>query len=248
MSSNLPTLAPVARRPLARVSAFDLSWDARHHSLDAITGQAGTGAFTTANNLIGSDGTTLAALTGMPRWQMLDIEAGVTGRETAGLLMGSGDTLAWPIPLRTDAATLLLGFVQPASFPASGKGLLYCGDDAISGARWYVDSSGSQYRLTYHNGTSSVTSTMTGTAPTSGQVVWLRGTRSATGAVQLYQTINEAAETTPGASGTLTPVAFGSPCIVRLNGIGLANTTAFTPFRVIVTTGTWALSALRNRF
>jgi len=199
--------------------------------------------------LIGSDGTTLAAITGQPRWQMLDVDATVSGRETASLLLGASDTLAWDQPFGAQAATLLLEFVQPASFPASGKGLLYLGNDAVSGGRWFLDSTGSQYRVTHHNGSSAVTSTLSGTAPTSGQYVRLRATRAADGSVQVHQSINFATtETSATASGTLAVAVFGETTRLRLNGIGTANPTAFAAVRAVLHLSTVSLYDLVNRY
>lgn len=247
--SSLPTLSPVPRRALSRISAYDFAWTARFHSIDALTGQVGAGTFATANNLIGTDATTLAALTGQPRWQMQDLEAGVSGRETSTLLLGASDTLVWDQPFGSGAATMLLEFVQPSSFPASGKGLLYLGNDDVSGGRWYIDSTGSQYRVTHHNGTTSVTSTLAGTAPTSGQYVRLRATRAADGVVQIHQSINFATtETSATASSALAVAVFGETTRLRVNGIGTANPTAFAAVRAVLHLNTVTLYDLVNRY
>lgn len=242
---TIPRLVPTFRRPLARRSRFILSWQARGLSLDADTGQPGTGSFAASANVVATDGTTVAGVAGMPRWQVLDLEAGIAGRESPSLWLGSPDTLSWSVSPALGGLTLALRFVQPASFPASGKGLLYLGNDGVSGARWYLDSTGTQYRVTHHNGSSSVTSTMTGTAPTSGQVVLLRATLATTGAVQIHQTRDANTEQSATASGTLTVNALPTGARLRLNGIGTANTTSFGALRATLAPGTtWTPTTL----
>ena len=242
---TMPRLAPTYRRPLARQSAHLVSWQARGLSVDADTGQAGVATFAASANVIASDATTFAAVAGMPRWQMQDLQAVPTGRESPTLWLGVGDTLAWTVAPRLTGVTLSLQFVQPSVFPTVGTGLLYLGTDAVSGTRLYLDSTGSQYRVTHHNGTSPVTSTMTGTAPTSGQLVTLRATLASTGAVQVHQTIGEDDETSATASGTLAVVALSAASRLRLNGIGTANTTAYAARRAWLSPGTtWTPTTL----
>lgn len=240
---------PAPRRLLSQLSAHLVSWDARFLSLAAASGQAGTATTSASANLIATDGTTLAAVNGMPRWQVLDVEAGIAGRETPSLWLGTGDTVAWDTaPSLTGGLTLALRFVQPASFPAAGKGLLYLGNDAVSGARLYIDSTGTQYRVTHHNGTSPVTSTLTGTAPTVGQVVLLVATLDTSGRVQITQTRDANTPQVATQSGTLSLAALGASPRLRANGIGTANTTAFGLVRAWLSPGTTWTSQTLERF
>lgn len=169
----------------------------------------------------------------------------------SSLLLGADDTLTWDVPsYQRGAATLLLELIQPASFPASGKGLLYLGNAAVTGGYWVIESTGSQYRTRYHNGTTDVSSTMSGTAPAVGEHVWLRATRDGEGRVQLHQHLGWVLdeETSAAQSGVLALVAYGEPTQLRLNGIGNANRTAFTALRTVLAAGDWALEDLVNRF
>lgn len=243
---TMPRLAPTYRRPLGRQSAHLVSWQARGLTIDADTGQAGVATFAASANLIASDGTTFAAVAGMPRWQMQDLLAVPTGRESPTLWLGSGDTLAWTVRPGLGNLTMALRFVQPATFPALNTGLLYLGPD-VSLAQYavYLDSTGSQYRAIYQDAAGNVSSTMTGTAPTAGQVVLLRLTQDTTGAVRIHQTINDGTEVsaTPSAALALGTLASGSR--LRVNGVGTSATTSFGALRAWLSPGTsWTPTTL----
>lgn len=193
------------------------NWIFRGLSLDALSGQAGTLTRTTTATGTDSYGASYTAVHSQPTAHY------VAGRALAGLLLGTNDTLAWTVNVLPQASCGMVRFIENGSLASAGAGVFYLGLDAGTGARLYIDSSGTQYRITHHNGTSSVTSTLSGTAPVAGDLVELRWRLKADGTVQLWQSINGGAETAASASGTLTLAAAWGGTTLRLNSVGTAS-------------------------
>lgn len=218
-------LAPNPRNILAAESELLFHWTADRLSLVAVSGQAPADlAFVNATNLIGNDAATLATQTGQPAWQIAELDAAVSGRETPTLMFGTGDTIGYTLPVKLRGCCFLAHFIQPSSMPVAGKGLLYLGTDAVSGSRAYFDSTGSFWRMTYHNGTTSVTSTLAAVGASGDQIV-LFGVLGEDGKVQLFQyNLTTGVVSTATQSGALALVALSAGAKIRLNGIGTANT------------------------
>jgi hypothetical protein len=145
----------------------------------------------------------------------------------------AADDLAWPVLWTPRTASLLVECSEAGTRTTAGAGLLYLGNDAQTGARWTIDSSGTNYRATVHNGTTSVSATLSTATPTTGQGARLlmqvedNGT---TWRVRLILSIaGVAGETDTGWSSTITRAAmFGTTTQLRLNRVGSAGTQGST--------------------
>jgi hypothetical protein len=139
--------------------------------------------------------------------------------------MGNGVTeyLNWTQPLQKVAVTFFAHFIENGTLASAGRVLFSASNAAGSNPRLYVGESGGKYAFVHHNGSAGVSSTMTGTAPVNGDLVELRCHLYADGGVQIWQSINGAAETTPGKSATQTINAWASPTILQLNAVGGGN-------------------------
>lgn len=244
-------LSPMSRRVLAAESELIFHWRADRLDLAAESGQNPADAtFTSTSNLIGTDGATFAALTSQPSWQIADLDATISGRDTPTLMFGTGDTVGYTLPVKLRALTLLAHFLQPSSMPASGKGLLYLGNDGVTGSRVYFDSNGTYWRMTYHDGSTSVTSTLNVVGAAGDEIVLL-GTLGSDGKVQIVQyNLTSGVTTTATQSGALTLVNLPASAKVRLNGIGTANTCNGVAYRKAkIGDGTaWTKDTLLDRF
>jgi len=236
MAVTLPLIG--FRRETGRAYRHPLVWLGRDLVVDAHTGQAAT--FTRAATAAPTDSfsTARTVVHSQPAWQ-----TNVTHGRT-GLLLGASTRIAWDVPVLPQAMSGLVEFVENGTLGTASAGIFSLSNDAVSGARLFIDSSGTQYRVTHHNGTSGVTATMTGTAPTSGQRVRLRWALSATGTVQIWQSINGAAETGPAASGTLSLAAAWGGTTFRLNAVGSSNHGAMIGLGAVVMLGNQTAATL----
>jgi len=193
---------------LERLSAWALHGDFSDIDLAAVSGQAAHFSRLGTRSATDSQGVTRTLVDGQPAHEWADLDTdGV--RETPGLLMGSTDRLWYDMLLHPTDIVLYAEFVERGSLAAGGA-VLYVGNEAATGARILLESSGTQYRLTYTDGTTTRTSTMTGTAPVTGQRVQLTGTLSAAGVSQVRQRINGGTETGPAPAAALAlPPAWG---------------------------------------
>lgn len=214
---TLPALG--FRRLTGRAGRHPLLWIARDAlSLNALSGQTGTLTATAATTVTDSFGTTVGTTHSQPPWSY------VSGQTMTGLLLGTATkTLAYALPLLPQAMCWLIEFVENGGLGTVAGGVAYLGNDGATGARVYIDSTGTQYRATYTDGTTPQTVTMTGTAPTSGQKVQLRLILSSTGTIQLGQSINGGTETLPAASAATALPAIWTGTTFRLNSVGTAN-------------------------
>jgi len=205
------------RRESGRALRHPLVWLGRDLAVDALSGQVGTWTRTTTAAPTDSYGVARTVVHSQPAWQA-DVTHGRTGA-----LLGASTGISWPLPVLPQAMSGMVEFVEGGTVGTTGAGLFYLGNDGATGARLYILSSGTQYRLGHHNGTSAVTATMTGTAPTVGQRVRIRWWLYSTGSVQIWQSINGAAETGPAASGTLALATAWAGTTCRLNSYGTGD-------------------------
>ena len=216
----MTALAPTPRLALRRESQRLFHWNARHGGLTAATGQVPSHLVVAAGTLIDAAGVSCTTRANQPAWRMVDLDAdGV--REARVLHCVANDTVAWDLPLYSATMSGLLEIVHPSSAPAATTGLWYLGRDDQTGARLWIDWTGTVYRISYYNGTSTVTATM-GSAPAASAHTLLRWQLQAGATLKLWQSIGpEGTEVASGAGGTVTlAAAFGSPAKSRLNRLG----------------------------
>jgi len=215
---TLPPLGLDVRDPLARRWRYPFVWRARELSLDARSGQTGTLVRAAAGNAFDSDAVALTLPYYLPRWTI----ATFSGEDLVALRMGGGvdESLKWALPLLPRSICLLLDFMENGALSGSLP-LLSLTDDAASTPVLSIISNGSAYVAQHHNGTTFVSSSL-GAGPSVNDRVRLRLTLSATGVVQLHQSLNGAGETSSTASSALALASAwaGTPTLY-LNSNGL---------------------------
>lgn len=221
----MTSLAPTPRRVLRRESQRLFHWNGRHGGLaggglEAATGQSPSHLVFAAGTLIDAAGVSFTTRANQPAWRMVDLDANGI-REARVLQCVANDTVAWDLPLYSEALSGLLEIVHPSSAPAATTGLWYLGRDDQTGARLWIDWTGTVYRISYFNGTATVTATM-GSAPAASAHTLLRWQLQGGTLLKLWQSIGpDGTEVASGTGGSVTlAAAFGSPAKSRLNRIG----------------------------
>ena len=160
---------------------------------------------------------TYTAVNNQPAWEQRDWD-GDTIRESFGLKMGTSDRLAYPAAFRVMPTSFLLEFIETGAISTANATLLAYSNDAASGARWWISTSGTLYQLNYTDGTTTRTATLAA-APTTGDRVQLYGEISATGVATLFQNVNGSESVVSAAALTL-PASWVASASVRLNSQG----------------------------
>lgn len=208
--------------PLSRLL---FSWESQSCALRALTGEVATFTRSATGTALDDNGTSRTLVNNQPRWQWEDTDNDAV-RDTPFLLLGqTGELVKWTLVHQPAlSTTFLLDFIEGGARTVVNAGVFYIGNDAATGARIYIDSTGTFYRATHNNGTAAVTSTMASGQPAVGDRVRLRLEYSgATGVIRLYQSINAGAEVAAAASGANTPAAAWGASTLRLGSIGTAN-------------------------
>lgn len=219
--------SPPTRRGGApvRQSTALFRWEARSLSLTATTGQVGALVRAAGGTAIDSAGVTYTAGHSSPRW-----EARTWDTESRLGLRMAADDLAWPVLFTPRTATIVVEMRELGTRVTSGAGLLYIGNDAQSGARWTIDSNGTNYRATVHNGTTSVSATLASATPnaeTARLTMQVEDDGSAW-RVRLHNEIAAGTEVTAWSSTIARAATFGTTTRLRLNRVGSAGTQGST--------------------
>lgn len=212
---TLPVMEP--RRQVTAAVRHPFVWRSRDLSINARSGQTGTLVRASAGVADDSFATSRTCVHSQPRWH-------VTGGFTT-LRMGGGVTeyLHWTVPLDATAFSFAVTFAEFGTIAVTDAVVFSIANSAFGTPRIYVAASASgRYALTHHNGTTAVSSTM-GTAPVVGNGVILRGWLYGDGSVQLWQSINGAAETAGAQSSANTPASWSTPTRLTLNAAGTGN-------------------------
>jgi len=199
--------------------------------LMARTGHEGTwsrGAATLASVLAATGSYT--AQGSMPGWEARTIG----GVAQTVLRCGTSDRVTWVPGHGPQPFTWRMSFIELGARTAANSTLWAYANDAVSGVRFFVDTSGSFYRVTYHNGSTFVTATLTSGAPTSGQDVLLWGTWAANGAVTINQRINGGSQTSASSGALALPSAWAAGTLIRLNRRGASVNAAQGAYRSLV--------------
>lgn len=236
MSRFAPMPYRAARRVTAPtlISASRFRWQARRGSLDAISGQTGTLTRAATGTAVDIAGTTYTAGHSMPRWESRDFSSG-GARYELGLRMAADD-LTWPCNWLPETASLLVDFAEEGTRTTAGAGLVYVGRDDQTGARLILDSSGTNYRATIHNGTTSQSVSLATATPTTGQPARLLLQLEDTGGNQRVRLTLRVggSDTTTAYSATVTrAAAWGTGALLRANRVGSAGTQGSTWLRQI---------------
>jgi hypothetical protein len=182
-------------------------------------------------------GGTYTAPATLPAYESADNRLGVN--------LGTSDVFRSNAPvgwLPQDLSGELVFVERGARVGASGDTIFsIAGDDPTTGVRLFLDTTGTAsgfYRLTYHNGSTSVTATLTSGQPTAGQLVRLRWLWSAAG-LTLRQSINGGAFTSATSGALALPSAFATGARLRIGRRGITqNPAPLTLLSVFVAPGT----------
>lgn len=208
-------------------------WQAKELSLNSQGGLPGALVRTSGAAALDSFGASLTCPHSMPRWE----RAVVSGKDRVGLKM-STDLLSWDTLFAARGLGGMVEFIEAGTINVEGAGLVYCGNDAGSGPEWDIRVSGGQYWFNFQNGTSYVSALPGGAAPTAGQHVRLRWRIEAgTGRVQLWKSIDGAAEIASGLSPGLSFVAWSTPQRLRINSLGTGSVGSVLALGLVVAIG-----------
>lgn len=217
-------------------------WRAADLSLAPITSQTGT--LTTSGTATASDvnGTSWTAVVGQPRWHW------DSGESRPTLRMTSRDQLYWALNILPTAMTVYVEFIEQGTRTGSASDkILHIGHQTTEStdARFYIDTTGSQYRVSHDNGTTNRQATVSG-SPTTGDRVEIIATLEADGGVQIEMSIDGATATT-ASSGTANTLqsAWAGPYL-HLNGVGSSNQGSSDFMTVKIAHGDRTLAEMRS--
>jgi len=238
---GLPILAP--RESTKRRSQLILHWRAHLLTLDPITGQTDTFTATASGTAVDVNGTTWTAKHSIPRWTW------DSGDEECALRMTSRDQFYWAMNVLPQEMTVYVKFVEQGTRTTADARLFHLGHQTAvaTDARFYVDSTGTQYRVVHDNSSAERTATVTG-SPTAGQSVEILAQLEADGGVAIEMSIEGATATTAsdGTANTLA-AAWAGPYL-HLNGVAAGNQGA-NDFRVVkIASGTRTLAQMRAAY
>jgi hypothetical protein len=209
------------------------SWHGRFASLDALTGQVGTLTRASASTSNDTNQGAWSVGYGYPRWfvynnWVLSAEPNVTG-----LAAQSPENATWPMEFVPQSMTILIEGINLQAAPINGGGVLHLGPDSGTGTALAITGTATTYQLTFTNGTSSVSSTLsTAVGNARIRLVAQIEDNGTTQRVRLGISISEAAFVFEAWTSTLTRAAtFPSGSKIRLNQIGSAGTYGSSWFR-----------------
>ena len=209
---DLPSTPARRTRALRRVSDCLWSWDGRGAGLDS--DQCVAGVFARAATLASVPGVvgTYTAPHSMPAWGVRD--------DRCGLQMGTADFLHWAVAPAPQAMSGWLEIVEAGARTVADATLFAITNDAVSGARMWLDTSGTFYRLNWSDGATTRTATLTAGQPVAGDRVRFWWRLGADGALTFRQSINDAPWSVATAATLALPATWASGAVVRLNSRG----------------------------
>lgn len=244
MIESQDLLSPRSRALLALDFRDGPLWEPTTGLLVARSGQRfswSRGASTLAS--VTATGGTYTAPDTMPAWELAS--------SALGLRLGTNDVLREnaDVNFAVGAISGEFAFIERGARAGTAGGTLLAlsADNPTSGVRLYIDTSGSVYRLTADNGTSSATVTLGSGAPASGDEVKHRFEWTGS-ALTLKQSINGGAYVTATGAGVALPPAWGS-LRWRIGRRGLTqNPAALTLLRLLVLPGALSDSILDEAY
>lgn len=126
-------------------------------------------------------------------------------------------------PWQPMAATYYVRFLERGTISNASAKVFHIGADSATGARLYIESTGTVYRAIYTDGTTTKTATLAA-APTYGQLVELMLSITSAGVITLSQSIALAPATTATDTALALPSAWGgSPPKLWINSLSTTN-------------------------
>ena len=215
---TLPALS--FRRHTGPAARYPLLWLARRLALNAESGQTGTYVNTSTDAATDHFGNNYTSVHSQPPWHY---PSAATMPSVALKLKASASTvLSWPVPLIPQAMCGMIDFIENANVTVANGAIWDLSSGAGTGARIFIASTGSFYRLSYSDGTTTRTSTLAA-SPANNNRVRLRWSLSSTGVAQLWQSVEGAAESTSGAASAHPLPATRSGTTIRLSKTQIWN-------------------------
>lgn len=221
-----------------------LHWRAHHCSLTPISlGNGATFARAGTGSVTDSEGNSWTAVHSQPRWQVTSDEPGL-------LIVGTNsESLYWDYPALPQTMTVYIHFIERGTISIASARLFHIGDQTseTTDPRFYVDSTGSFYRVTHDNGTTVPTATLAA-APSTGNDVEIIARLNSDGSVDIEQSISEAAVTTATDATTATIQSAWAGEYFHLGGVGSA-VDGNNEFRIVkVAAGDRTIAQMRSAF
>jgi hypothetical protein len=228
-----------------RRSGLIIHWRARDLSLTPITGQTATMTATATGTVPDAAAVSYSVVHSQPRWGWDATEA------YPYLRMTSREQLYWAMNLTPKAMTVYLAFVEQGTVEGTAADkLFHLGHQTTetTDARFYVDTTGTYYRILHDNGTALPTATLSA-APSVGDPCEIRAVLNTDGSVLIGQSVNGAAETTASDATTATLQSTWAGPYLHLNGIGAANQGDGIDFRCVkILPGVRTMAECRTAF
>lgn len=232
MIESARTSAPLSRALLALDFRDGPLWEPTTGLLVARSGQRFTWSRSATLASVNATGGTYTAPVTLPAWELAN--------STLGLRLGVDDVLRETVAVgfAVQAISGELEILERGARVATAGGTLLAlsADDPTSGVRFFLDTTGSLYQLTAHNGTTTATVTLASGAPVAGDVVRFRFAWTGA-ALTLTQSINGGATVTATSAGVALPASWGA-IRWRIGRRGLTqNPAALTVQRLFVVPG-----------
>lgn len=222
-------IAPPARRHSQLQVYSSARFRARFRDgLTALTGQVGTLSRASTSTALDTSGGTITVGYGRPRWES---RAWDGSNQALGLRL-STDDLTFPCDWLPESATIAVRFMELGTRTTTNAGLLYVGNDGVSGARLIIDATGSNYRATIHNGTTGQSATLSGSKPASNAGATLLVQLDDNGTTQRVriglQVVGDTFSWSSWSSTVTRAAAWGAGAKLRLNRTGSGGTQGST--------------------
>jgi hypothetical protein len=211
-------------------------WRAAEMTLRALTRQPST--FTRASTTTATDsaGATATYPQHYPAYQITGGRVGV---------LTSSEDWRYAFLARPQALTVYLKFVERGS--VNTDVLLWIGATGATSPYFRLLRASNGYQSSHHNGSVERTSSLSA-APSSGQVVQVRATLAATGATQIFHSINGASEVSATESSTAALASAWSGQVMMV-GSRITNNPANVELRVIkIAAGVRSLAYMVSAF
>lgn len=213
------TLPLIQRRGTQNRSALMFHWRAARGLLTPLTGQTPTFTATTTGTADDVNGTSYTAVHSQPRWHWDSTQ------ERPALRMTSRDQLYWALNIIPVEMTVYVEFIEQGTRTGSaGEKILHLGHQtsATTDARFYIDTTGSAYRVSHDNGSANRQVTVSG-SPTTGDRVEILARLQADGGVEIEMSIDGATATTNSAGTANTLQSAWAGPYLHLNGVASSN-------------------------
>lgn len=215
------------RRETGLARRWPLVIHPRELTIDALTGQVGTLTRATTAATTDENGVSRTLNRHQPRWE----KSGGVGYLRLGAAAGAlTEYVTYPCDLTLTSLSGLVRFVEAGTAATGDTGgagastIFAIANAAVTGARISVYAANNgKYTAEYHSGSSSVASQQTGSIVSDGQLITLRWSLVVAGGnatIQLWQSVNGAAEVAASVSSSVATGALGTTTLYWLNAMG----------------------------